>query len=87
MSISTAHEVAAIGAGNAGAAFGRARALQSLRALLHEHLPLFGRCQGAMWSNAARRGRCDSFSPWWVRASRGLGSAADLLAVDEVPAW
>jgi deoxyribodipyrimidine photo-lyase len=32
-------------------------------------------------------GRCDSFSQWWMRASRGLQSAADLLAVNEVPAW
>ncbi len=31
--------------------------------------------------------RCDSFSQWWARASRGLNSAADLLAVIEVPAW
>jgi deoxyribodipyrimidine photo-lyase len=31
--------------------------------------------------------RCDSFSQWWNRASRGLNSAADLLAVNEVPAW
>jgi deoxyribodipyrimidine photo-lyase len=31
--------------------------------------------------------RCDSFSRWWTRASRGLRSAADLLAVNEVPAW
>jgi deoxyribodipyrimidine photo-lyase len=31
--------------------------------------------------------RCDSFSQWWSRASRGLDSAADLLAVNEVPAW
>jgi deoxyribodipyrimidine photo-lyase len=30
---------------------------------------------------------CDSFSQWWSRATRGLGSAADLLAVNEVPAW
>ncbi len=27
--------------------------------------------------------RCDSFSQWWARATRGLGSAADLLAVNE----
>ncbi len=32
-------------------------------------------------------GRCDSFSRWWLRATRGLSSAADLLAVNEVPAW
>jgi len=31
--------------------------------------------------------RCDSFSQWWTRVSRGLDSAADLLAVNEVPAW
>jgi deoxyribodipyrimidine photo-lyase len=31
--------------------------------------------------------RCDSFSQWWARTSRGLESAADLLAVCEVPAW
>ena len=31
--------------------------------------------------------RCDSFSQWWTRATRGLQSAADLLAVNEVPAW
>jgi deoxyribodipyrimidine photo-lyase len=31
--------------------------------------------------------RCDSFSQWWSRASRGVQSAADLLAVNEVPAW
>ncbi len=32
-------------------------------------------------------GRCDSFSQWWHRASRGLHSAADLLVVNEEPAW
>ncbi len=31
--------------------------------------------------------RCDSFTQWWQRASRGLESAADLLAANEVPAW
>lgn len=31
--------------------------------------------------------RCDSFSKWWTRSTRGLKSAADLLAVNEVPAW
>jgi deoxyribodipyrimidine photo-lyase len=28
--------------------------------------------------------RCDSFSQWWARATRNLGLAADLLAVNEV---
>ena len=31
--------------------------------------------------------RCDSFSQWWTRASRGLVTADDLLAVNEAPAW
>jgi deoxyribodipyrimidine photo-lyase len=31
--------------------------------------------------------RCDSFSQWWNRASRGVDTAADLLAVNEVAAW
>ncbi len=31
-------------------------------------------------------GRCDSFSLWWPRASRGLQTAADVLAVNEVAA-
>ncbi len=31
--------------------------------------------------------RCDSFSQWWTRATRGLTSANDLLAVNEVPGW
>ena len=30
--------------------------------------------------------RCDSFSKWWTRASRGLDSTADLLAVNGLPA-
>jgi len=29
--------------------------------------------------------RCESFSQWWTRATRGLASAADLLAINEVP--
>jgi len=31
--------------------------------------------------------RCDSFSQWWARTLRGLDSAADLVAVNEVPGW
>jgi len=30
--------------------------------------------------------RCDSFSQWWSRVSRGLETAADLLAINEPPA-
>ena len=39
----------------------------------------------ALFPQVARR--CDSFSQWWSRASRGLQSAADLLAVNKVPSW
>ena len=31
--------------------------------------------------------RCDSFSQWWTRTSRGLLSASDLLGVRQAPAW
>ena len=30
--------------------------------------------------------RCDSFSQWWARTTRGLDSATDLLTVNQVPA-
>ena len=30
---------------------------------------------------------CSSFSQWWNRATRGLDTATDLLAVNEVPSW
>ena len=31
--------------------------------------------------------RCDSFSQWWTRASRGFTKASDLLAARQAPAW
>ena len=31
--------------------------------------------------------RCDSFSQWWTRASRGLKSASELLTARQEPAW
>ena len=31
--------------------------------------------------------RCDSFSQWWTRASRGFASASELLAARQAPAW
>ncbi|UXH80974.1 FAD-binding domain-containing protein [Roseateles amylovorans] len=30
---------------------------------------------------------CDTFSQWWRRAVRGVGTAAELLAINEVPSW
>jgi len=31
--------------------------------------------------------RCDSFSQWWTRASRGFATASDLLAARQAQAW
>jgi deoxyribodipyrimidine photo-lyase len=31
--------------------------------------------------------RCDSFTQWWTRASRGFATASDLLATRQAPAW
>jgi len=31
--------------------------------------------------------RCDSFSQWWTRASRGFTTASELLAARQAPAW
>jgi deoxyribodipyrimidine photo-lyase len=31
--------------------------------------------------------RCDSFSQWWTRASRGFATASELLAARQAPAW
>jgi deoxyribodipyrimidine photo-lyase len=31
--------------------------------------------------------RCDSFSQWWTRTSRGIATASDLLAARNVAAW
>ena len=50
-------------------------------------LPRRAECKAAPAMFPPVEGRCDSFSQWWARTSRGLHSAADLLAVNEVPAW
>jgi deoxyribodipyrimidine photo-lyase len=33
------------------------------------------------------KSRCDSFSQWWTRATRGLPSSTELLASIQGPAW
>jgi len=50
-------------------------------------LPRWATCEAepALFPPVDRR--CDSFSQWWTRTSRGLQTAADLLAVKEEPAW
>jgi deoxyribodipyrimidine photo-lyase len=76
-------DAAAIGAALKGA--------RQVRSIDEPHLaPWIARwaeCQAAPVLFPPVDRRCDSFSQWWARASRGLDSAADLLAVNEVPAW
>jgi deoxyribodipyrimidine photo-lyase len=76
-------DAAAIGAALPGA--------RSVRSIAEPHLvPWLERwavCEAAPALFPPVDRRCDSFSQWWTRASRGLDSAADLLAVNEVPAW
>jgi deoxyribodipyrimidine photo-lyase len=49
-------------------------------------LPRWAACQAAPALFRSVDRRCDSFSQWWVRVSRNLDSAADLLALNEVAA-
>lgn len=70
-----------------GAALASAR---SVRSIVEPHLaPWLARlaaCEAAPALFPSVDRRCDAFSSWWGRASRGLDSAADLLAANEVPA-
>jgi deoxyribodipyrimidine photo-lyase len=50
-------------------------------------LPRWAECLPAPALFPPVASRCDSFSQWWARSSRGLQTAADLLAANEVPAW
>ncbi|WP_397534714.1 FAD-binding domain-containing protein [Roseateles sp.] len=71
-----------------GSALASARSVRSVaEPHLEAWLPRWAACEPApaLFPPVARR--CDSFSQWWTHASRGLHSAADLLAVNEVPAW
>jgi deoxyribodipyrimidine photo-lyase len=71
-----------------GAALNGAR---SVRSVTEPHLaPWLARwaeCVAAPALFAPVDRRCNSVSQWWARVSRGLDSAADLVAVNEVPAW
>jgi deoxyribodipyrimidine photo-lyase len=71
-----------------GAALQGARRVRSIdEPHLAPWLARWARCEAAPALFPCVDRRCDSFSQWWARASRGLDSAADLLAVNEVPAW
>ena len=76
-------DAAAVGAALAGA--------RRVRAVDEPHwapwLAQLAECQSAPQLFPAVDRRCDSFSQWWSRCTRGLQAAEDLLAVNEVPAW
>jgi deoxyribodipyrimidine photo-lyase len=44
-------------------------------------------CEAAVELFPAVDRRCDSFSQWWTRASRGLASASELLVARQASAW
>jgi deoxyribodipyrimidine photo-lyase len=71
-----------------GAALAAARRVRSVDELhLAPWLARWAGCVAAPALFPPVAGRCDSFSQWWMQASRDLQSAADLLAAHEVPAW
>ena len=75
-------------AGAIGAALKGARRVRSIgEPHLDRWLARWAECEAAPALFPPVHRRCDSFSQWWSRASHGLDSAADLLAVNEVPAW
>ena len=77
--------------GDAGAICAALKGARNVRSIGEPHLaPWLARwaeCGAAPALFPPVDRRCDSFSQWWMRASRGLDSASDLLAVNEVPAW
>lgn len=68
-----------------GAALASARSVRSVdEPHLAPWLAQWAECDAAPALFPTVDRRCDSFSQWWTRASRGLHSAADLLAGNEV---
>jgi len=85
-------ELAALRWQGDAAAFGAAlQDAAQVRSVSEPHLaPWLARlaaCEAAVELFPAVDRRCDSFSQWWTRASRGLASASDLLAARQAPAW
>jgi deoxyribodipyrimidine photo-lyase len=74
-------DAAAIGAALAGA--------RSVRGIAEAHLlpwlPRWAACEAVPELFPSVDRCCDSFSQWWTRTSRGLQTAADLLAINEAP--
>ncbi len=77
--------------GDAAAIGSALSAARSVRCVAEPHLapwlPRWAECAAAPTLFTTVERRCDSFSQWWTRSTRGLHSAADLLAAHEVPAW
>ena len=75
-------DAAAVGAALAGA--------RSVRSIAEPHLapwlPQWADCMVPPPLFTPVTMRCDSFSQWWTRTSRGKQSALDLLAVNDLPA-
>ena len=73
--------------GDAAAIGDALKGARSVRSIDEPHLaPWLTRwaaCEAAPALFAQVDRRCDSFSQWWTRVSRGLHSAADLLAIPE----
>ena len=75
-------------AGTVAAALAGARRVRAVdEPHLSPWLASLAQCQAAPQLFPAVDRRCDSFSQWWSRCTRGLQTAEDLLAVNEVPAW
>jgi len=69
-----------------GAALRGARRVRSIdEPHLAPWLARWAECRAAPTLFPAVDRRCDSFSQWWTRASRGLGTATDLLALGGEP--
>jgi deoxyribodipyrimidine photo-lyase len=67
-----------------GAALKGARSVRSIdEPHLAPWLTKWAACEAAPALFARVDRRCDSFTQWWTRVTRGLNSAADLLAINE----
>lgn len=77
--------------GDAAALSAALRGAAQVRSVDEPHLaPWLARlaaCEAAVELFPAVDRRCDSFSQWWTRASRGLTSASELLAARQAPVW
>lgn len=76
--------------GSAGAIGTALKSARSVRSVGEPHLapwlPAWAECGAAPALFPPVDRRCDSFSHWWNHTTRGLNSATDLLAVNELPA-